>query len=861
MLATSVGLAGVLLLAASATVAKPSDTDEDAGWCHWEGLAPSLAGRRRVAPKQDQPVWERRLDTTELRHTKARRALNALRHAEVTGNSKAKVKDKIKDKKAKNKGSKRQERTSDSWVFDDAQTGEVTFSTATLMDASLLEPVLTPTQPVNAAWMRTGTAGLYAVSIADLALGMGQTERKIRNKAKRGALSLTTAPHATATTANQARAWYFDMANDQLLFAAEAYETFHTDENAHRLYFSKAKALPMTVANGAPTPATGLPTPFRDTLVFERELGCDTCIKYDTSTLAQEPDADYWFWDYLWAGFRDDIQVALQIPDPASNGTAQLRVRLRGWTDLDPGNDHSVSAELNGNPLWVTVTWDGLAEAVLVADVDQALLQDGNNTLTLRSEYVGDFNTGQYLDDVELDYDRQPVAYRVDDDLPADAVLPREDEGVLWLHDVAAGVQTVAAFDDDTVLVIQDPAGSAVLRQDARVESDADGGWQVVFAVEAASDFLVLERAAIAAPSIAPDYPLSPNLHSKANQADYLVLYAPEFQGTAEALAGYRALDYDIVKTVNLEEIYERYSAGREDPAAITKFMQRVRQWSVVPVLVTVIGKGTLDHKDRTGYGDSFFPVRLTDNPWALAPSDDRLLGGGADAPFAIGRLSITSDDEGLLYVQKLADYEASGPAGERNAVAAADNPDEGGDFHFSSGVLAERLVSEFGFSGVTKLYHPADEVSTSLADPSTWETEYVSYSGHGSAFQLGNGSEDFMLATTAQALTNTALPILTTLTCASGNDAIPGIRSIAGELVFNPNGHGVIAAIVSTGASLDAEAQTLGNALVGHLFDDTEPATVGGALQAAKADTSGSIQAFMPRIYTVLGEPGVRAR
>ncbi|MGB5736330.1 MAG: C25 family cysteine peptidase, partial [Thiohalocapsa sp.] len=295
------------------------------------------------------------------------------------------------------------------------------------------------------------------------------------------------------------------------------------------------------------------------------------------------------------------------------------------------------------------------------------------------------------------------------------------------------------------------------------------------------------------------------------------------------------------------------------DPAAITKFMRRVRKWDVVPGLVTVIGKGTGDQKDRMGSGDSFFPVRLTDNPWGLAPSDDRLLGGGADAPFAIGRLSITNDAEGLRYVQKLADYESSGPAAERHAVAAADNRDEGGNFHVSSDVLAQRLLSEFGFSGVTKLYHPADAVSANLADPSTWEAEYVSYSGHGSAFQLGNGSEDFMLATTAQTLTNAELPILTTLTCASGNDAIPGIRSIAGELVFSPNG--VIAAIVSTGASLDAEAQTLGNALVDHLFDDAEPATVGGALRAAKADTSGSVQAFMARIYTVLGEPGVRVR
>ena len=812
-------LAALLFAVPLATSAAPSGDQPDAGWGRWEALDQGLAGRRRVPPKLEQAVEERRADDTELRHAEARRLAKALRRAEARG-----------------KGDQRRRGRDSSQASAAARTSEETASTATLMEASLLGAALTTTTPVTAAWLRTGAAGLSAVSVADLAVGMGQTQATIRNRAKGGTLSLTTGGQITP--------WHFDVANDQVLFAGTAYETFYTDQNAHRIYFGTGKRRLMTVASGAPTQAAGAQTPFRDSLHFEEEKGCANCLKYDIVSVASEPDADYWFWDYLWGGYRDQIQVTLQVPNPAPSGSAQIRIRMRGWTNLVGGDEHQVSAELNGAPIGSTLTWDGFAEAVLVADLDQSLLRaDGNNTLTLRNAYAAGTHPGEYLDDVAIDYDRLPVA----------------EGGGLWLHQVPAGVQTVTGLASDAILIVESPTGNAVLRQDARIEPDGAGGWQATFAVGAATDYLVVERAALAAPAIAPDYPVSPSLHDLTNQADYLIVHAPEFAGTAQALAAYRDLDYGIVKTVNLDDIYDHYSAGREDPTAITRFMDRVKQWSRVPAVVTLIGKGSLDHKDRMGYGDSFLPILLTDTPWELAPSDDRLLGSNGAAPFAIGRLPITNDQEGLDYVAKLSAYEGSGPAAARRAVLAADNPDDGGDFHTNSDLLAERLGG-LGFSAVTKLYHPNDSVRTRLAESATWETAYLSYDGHGSYAQVGNGSENFITAASAAALTNEVLPLFTALTCAAGNDANPGVRSLAASLVLNPTG-GAVAAVAPTGLSLDAEAQTLGNAFVDRLFDPAASETLGGALAGAKVDTAGDVSAFMGRIYSVVGEPAVRAR
>ena len=815
-------VAALLIATPLAASAKPSGGESEDDWGGWQGLDSGFLGRPRQAKNLDLPLEERRFDTTDLRHAEARRLAKEIRRAERKG-----------------KGHQRGKGRGHSRSSADTQTAQTTVSAATLQQALTLEATLAPVTTVTAAWLRTGEAGLYAVPVADLAQGMGQTESAIRNSASGGSLSLATGGQATP--------WYFDVANDQILFAGEAYQTFYTDENAHRLALGAATGNPMAVTGTKFTRRKGAARPFRDTLIFEEEKSCETCLKYDTRTLAyaSEPDADYWFWDYLSAGYKDEIQVALQVPNPAPSGTAELRVRLRGWTDLVAGDEHRVYAELNGTSVGSTLVWDGFAEAVLVADVDQGLLDpSGNNTLTLRNDYDPGTHPGEYLDDVEIDYVRLPVA----------------SDGALWLHEIGKGVQAVSNFGSPDILVVESPTGSAVLRQDARVERDSAGGWQVTFIVDATADYLVVERGALGTAAVAPDYPVVPSLASLENEVDYLIITAPEFLGTAEALAAHRSVDFGSVKVVRLDDVYDEFSFGRVDPTAITRFMDQVREWTHVPSVVTLVGKGTVDEKDRMGYGDSFLPVALTVTPWSLAASDDRLLGIDGDVPFAIGRLAITSDAEGLAYVeQKLASYESDGLGGERRAVLAADNPDEGGDFHLNSDLLAERLL-DLDFTAVTTLYHPDDPVSTSLAASSTWETEYVSYDGHGSYTQVGNSRENFITVASATALSNEILPLFTALTCAAGNDAHPGVRSLASALVLNPSG-GAVAAAAPSGLSLDADAQTLGNALVDRLFDPFEPNTFGGALGGAKADTAGEIPGFMARIYSVVGEPAVRAR
>ena len=798
-------LTAMLLLTTSPDVQAKQSTAENEQWSEWKPLSSGYIARRRVPAKIDRPVEERRPENVQERLLTVKQLQERLRRDE-TPSMEGLAREQRRLAKLNARISHLEKRTRKA-------------------DRSR-------NKKKAALWFRTGSAGLYSVALEELADKLGTSAQKIQKKAKRGRIELTNAGHPVS--------WYFDRATNAILFAGEQYETFYTDLNAYRFRLGRSrKSQAMPVVDGAPVASAGDLSPFTDSLTFEEEPD----FMYSTWTVASEQDADYWFWDYLYGGYKDLIEVTLHIPNPAPYGTAQLRVTMRGWTDLEAGDDHQVYAELNGQPVGTMITWDGFEEAELTADFDQSLLNaDGNNILRLRNSYAQGTHPGQWLNRVDIDYSRLPVA--VND--------------TLWLHSVEGGTQVVTGFTSEDILVIQSPAGSAAMLGDVQVEADADGQWSVSFKAVAGADYLVVDRSAINTPAITVDN--TARLAKRSNTAEYLIIAPRVFAGTAEALANYQRNRFDAVKIAWLDDIYNEFSYGRVDPAALGRFIQKTDSWLIPPSYVILVGKGSLDEKNRMGYSDSFLPVLMVSTPWALAASDDRLLDHEGNASFAIGRIPITSDREGIAYVNKLMSHDATRPADDQlQAVLAADNPDDAGDFHLNSELLADQLLASLEFTAVTRLYHPQDDVRSALIQSKTWDTGYVSYDGHGSAGQVGDYRENFINASDAAALQNQTYPVFTALTCAVADDTLPGSRSLAGALVLNPTG-GAIASLAPTGLSLDSEAQQLGAAFVDNLFGNTEN-TMGDALIEAKTETGANISGFMSRIYSIVGDPSIYAR
>ncbi len=683
-------------------------------------------------------------------------------------------------------------------------------------------------------WFYTDAPGLYSVSLNDLSAETGIAVKQLHNAAKKGRLSFLNEEEPVS--------WYYDVSHGRLLFIGEAYETFYAEGNAYQLVKtqrpdSNRMAESRSSKSGLPA---GYPTPFREALHFEEENDMMFILWLDPSN----PDADYWFWDYLYGSSKPQLQIPLNVPNPGDYGTARIRVRLHGFTDLYPGDDHRVFAEINGNSIGSVLSWDGLNPAELIADFDQTLLNpDGENILTLYSDYDEARRPlpGEFLESITVMYDRLPVALN----------------GQLWMRDVAQGTQEVAGFTGEDILVIESPVRNAVLRRDVHIYQDGEGQWAVAFEAEADSDYLIVEMSDLLSPVL--DARKQSNLTAYKNRAQYLVIAPREFSGTAQALAEYRRSAYDFVKVVWLDDIYKSFSAGHVDPFAIGRFMDHVQtRWAIAPSTVTLVGKGSLDRKNCMGYADNFLPVLMVSSPWSIVPSDVRLLGvEDGEPPFAIGRLPIISDAEGLAQVNKINAHESlTGGDAAYRAVVVADNPDNGGDFHMDAERLAAQL-SELGVNSVTELYHSLDDVRTNLIESETWEAAIVSYSGHGSQWRLGTIGENFFYVDDAGLLQNSSYPVFAALTCSAGLDAYPGTRSLAAALVLNPDG-GAIAALAPTGLSLNTDAHILAQAFIDNLFGSYR--TVGDALVEATHQTRGEIQDFMAPMYLVIGDPAVYA-
>ncbi|MDG4594843.1 MAG: C25 family cysteine peptidase [Candidatus Contendobacter sp.] len=683
------------------------------------------------------------------------------------------------------------------------------------------------TAPTGALWLRTQAEGLYRIPTAQLATLLGDKEDQVRkwlSKDKKLALVNAGAPVP----------WYYDAASDALYFVAQEYRTLHTNHNAYRLAKDNAPSLTMAERTGA-GPAAGSPAgTFRETLRLEQDE------TFSLWSIKDDTEADYWFWDYLYAGTTHDaVTVPLALPGAATSGQGQLRIHLRGWTDFEPGNDHRVSATLNGTALGV-LEWDGFTTAVLTVPFDQALLANGN-TLKLLSQKINAAatnNPGQWLDRIEAAYQREPKA----------------ENGQLWLHGLAAGAHTVAGFASNAIQVIEAPATTqAVWRRDVTIAS-AGSGWQVSFNAPQGGDFLVVDGTALRTPTAEID--ATSTLAKANNRADYLIVAPRALAQTANALAGYRAGNNRKVEIAWLDDIYDEFSFGRTDPRAISDFLTYVyRNWKRVPEYVVLLGNGTLDHRNRKGYGDSLLPVRMMMSPWGLLVSDHRYvdINGDGRSEYAFGRIPATTDAQGLAYVQKV---QSATPA-PRRAVVVADNPDSGGDFHANAARQAKELQGLLGRDKVTTFYHPTDAVRTALTNSATWEAAYLSYDGHGSALQLGNNSENFLKPDDAPALRNSALPVFVALTCEAGNGAVPGWGgSVAGALALNPNG-GALAALAPTGVSLDADAQGIGSAFADYLLGGR--LSVGQAAREAQMQSAGRVAPFMLGIYQILGDPAAQ--
>jgi hypothetical protein len=621
--------------------------------------------------------------------------------------------------------------------------------------------------------------------------------------------------------------------NSGILFYGKATNTNYTDETVYWLKPSPGMMMEVVEAAGASAGASGVYTASKH---FEQDV-------FDYTSAFADPEADYWFWEFVVAGDETAGRKTFTMNTPgisASGGTAEMTVNLQGGTDTG----HHAVVNLNGTVIG-GATWSGIAGKTFTISFDQGLLTAGDNTVEIRGELDGDVPYSIfYVNSFDIAYQKE---YRAENDR-------------LWFRGDGNPTVTVTGFTRTEISLydLSDPLKPKKVTG-ATVSGNA-GSYAISFVpASPETPYLALTEGRTL-PVEQVRARTTGLLKGKNSGADYLIITSEELKDSVARLAAYRQGQGFRTMTVLVEQIMDEFNYGSYSPLAIRKFLANAyRNWTTRPRFVVLAGSGTYDYKDNMRLGGNQVPVLMVGTPQGLFPSDTRY--GDMDLDRApdlfIGRLPGAGPAEVETLIGKILAYESSpGGSWTKRAIAAADVAGDGGNFPADRDAVAATLPLDYTVQKVTVGEGPFDQVRAGMLEGIRNGVVMGNYIGHGALERFAQ--DGLLVKEDVDGMTNAVLPFVAGMTCVAGNYGIPGAESLSEALVLKQGG-GALAVWSPTGLSLNDEAVVLDKELMKRLFGKGRGRTLGEAVTLVLEDYArGGGMRYMVDIYNLLGDPAL---
>jgi hypothetical protein len=392
----------------------------------------------------------------------------------------------------------------------------------------------------------------------------------------------------------------------------------------------------------------------------------------------------------------------------------------------------------------------------------------------------------------------------------------------------------------------------------------------------------------------------SQNLHGMPTP-DYIIITHENFTQQAERLADFHRQHNDLeTVVVSTEEVYNEFSSGKKDVAALRDFVrmfyERESDPDARPRYLLLFGDGSYDPLERLHPHSDFVPTYQTLNsytPTASYVTDDffALLdpGEGQNAAglpdIGVGRLTIKSTAEADLVIDKIIRYSAtddltdtlnrisgslpvvSNLSGWRNNISFIAD-DEDGNLHMKQADGISAVVDSLGYGVIEKLYFDAFKQYTTPQGPRYPDINHaiqerirkgaliVNYTGHGG--ETGWASENVLGLQDIFTWNNYFnLPVFVTATCEFSRYDDPGEVSAGEHILLHEKGGG-IALFSTTRVAYAHSNEIINRFLLKSLFTVTDgkyPA-MGDAMRNAKVMCGTGV--YMQN-FTLLGDPALK--
>lgn len=409
------------------------------------------------------------------------------------------------------------------------------------------------------------------------------------------------------------------------------------------------------------------------------------------------------------------------------------------------------------------------------------------------------------------------------------------------------------------------------------------------------SEYYMFTNAALKTPQYSGKI-VNQDLHSLA-ATDMIIVTHPDFLQESERLAQFRR-DHDNLRVVvaTTEQIFNEFSSGAQDVAAIRDFVKmfydRANGTNDQPKYLLLMGDGSYDPKTRIGGNTNYITTFQSENSISLINSytSDDFFGmlddnegslSTADLiDIGIGRIPVRDATDARLMVDKIITYETPGTITDQTFCAGTNSTrlgdwrntlcfvadDQDSNLHFrQSERIANTIQANQPVYNIDKIVSDAykqqstpggqryPDVNDAIDKRIEKGAFLMNYTGHGG--ELGWAAEAILNINMINGWNNiNTLPAFITATCEFSRYDDPK-RTSAGELVLlNSNGGGIcLFTTVRLAFAIDNEY--INADMLRYMFTpiNGEMPRIGDIQRLAKRENSGN------RNVTLLGDPSIR--
>ncbi|HOI29601.1 MAG TPA: C25 family cysteine peptidase [Melioribacteraceae bacterium] len=386
-------------------------------------------------------------------------------------------------------------------------------------------------------------------------------------------------------------------------------------------------------------------TSYYETLHYERNVALD----FSSPDLVTK-DFPFWTGNKTWIESllnpgTKNYNFAVKNLVPGKN--AFVSCKLFDYASDFQSNSHLLAIGLNSSSLLDSTSLDRYEQAVLNAEIGPAFIQEGNNTVKIRSFPTSASLNVCAIDWVELKY---PKLLSIDDGLLKFSFLSPLNNKLceIRISGIISEINSIWKYGTKIRRYLPPVNGNMISIIDTVSNTDL---------------FFISGEDRIKKPK----YYYSRNqlsLMSDTASTEYLIITHKKFLNKAREYGDFISSSYSLrSRTVDIEDIYDEFSYGLFNPESVRDFLKFLSDFRHNPKLkyLLLIGGATYDyHGNKAAYQGAprfynyvpSFGSPVSDTWFVIFDSSNTVI-----PDISIGRLPVTTNEELDWYYQKHKEY------------------------------------------------------------------------------------------------------------------------------------------------------------------------------------------------------------